>query len=480
MSRNILITGGAGFIGSHVVRLFVTKYPDYRIVNLDKLTYAGNLANLKDIEQAENYSFERCDICDYEQVLAIFRKYRIDGVIHLAAESHVDRSIKDPFTFARTNVMGTLSLLQAARVCWDGDWAGKLFYHISTDEVYGALQFDGTLFTETTKYDPHSPYSASKASSDHFVRAFHDTYGMPTLVTNCSNNYGPYQFPEKLIPLFINNIRHGKPLPVYGRGENVRDWLYVVDHARAIDTIFHRGKVGDTYNIGGFNEWRNIDLIRVVIRTVDRLLGRSEGASEHLITYVTDRAGHDLRYAIDSRKLKEELGWEPSLQFEEGIEKTVRWYLDNQEWMDNITSGEYEKYYEEMYRNRLRRISVRLRPESRIGGAACKSSGSPDPLYGETAIFRLEAAFSFWAVLRGYVLPPPSLGEKAGPDFCCGCEASFCRTVAVRTAVVLQGILSECFSAFLSRRCFGAAVRCVVRCRQASPTPRRSAARRSS
>ena len=296
---------------------FVTKYPDYRIVNLDKLTYAGNLANLKDIEQAENYRFERCDICDYEQVLAIFRKYRIDGVIHLAAESHVDRSIKDPFTFARTNVMGTLSLLQAARVCWDGDWAGKLFYHISTDEVYGALQFDGTLFTETTKYDPHSPYSASKASSDHFVRAFHDTYGMPTLVTNCSNNYGPYQFPEKLIPLFINNIRHGKPLPVYGRGENVRDWLYVVDHARAIDTIFHRGKVGDTYNIGGFNEWRNIDLIRVVIRTVDRLLGRSEGASEHLITYVTDRAGHDLRYAIDSRKLKDELGWEPSLQFEE-------------------------------------------------------------------------------------------------------------------------------------------------------------------
>ena len=352
MSRNILITGGAGFIGSHVVRLFVTKYPDYRIVNLDKLTYAGNLANLKDIEQAENYRFERCDICDYEQVLAIFRKYRIDGVIHLAAESHVDRSIKDPFTFARTNVMGTLSLLQAARVCWDSDWAGKLFYHISTDEVYGALQFDGTLFTETTKYDPHSPYSASKASSDHFVRAFHDTYGMPTLVTNCSNNYGPYQFPEKLIPLFINNIRHGKPLPVYGRGENVRDWLYVVDHARAIDTIFHRGKVGDTYNIGGFNEWRNIDLIRVVIRTVDRLLGRSEGASEHLITYVTDRAGHDLRYAIDSRKLKDELGWEPSLQFEEGIEKTVRWYLDNQEWMDNITSGEYEKYYEEMYRNR--------------------------------------------------------------------------------------------------------------------------------
>ena len=352
MKRNILITGGAGFIGSHVVRLFATKYPDYRIVNLDCLTYAGNLANLKDIEECPNYTFVKADICDIDALREIFRRYDIDGVIHLAAESHVDRSIKDPFTFARTNVMGTLSLLQAAREYWDGDWEGKLFYHISTDEVYGALQFDGSLFTEQTKYDPHSPYSASKASSDHFVRAFHDTYGMPVIVTNCSNNYGPYQFPEKLIPLFINNIRHGKPLPVYGKGENVRDWLYVVDHARAIDLIFHKGKAGDTYNIGGFNEWKNIDLIKVIVRTVDRLLGNPEGTSEHLITYVTDRAGHDLRYAIDSRKLKNELGWEPSLQFEEGIEKTVRWYLDNQQWMDNITSGEYEKYYESMYGNR--------------------------------------------------------------------------------------------------------------------------------
>ncbi|MEG1865169.1 MAG: dTDP-glucose 4,6-dehydratase, partial [Alistipes sp.] len=344
MKRNILITGGAGFIGSHVVRLFVTKYPDYHIINLDKLTYAGNLANLRDIEQMPNYTFVKADICDFDAVCEIFRQYQIDGVIHLAAESHVDRSILDPFTFARTNVMGTLSLLQAARLYWNGDWKDKLFYHISTDEVYGALEFDGSFFTEQTKYDPHSPYSASKASSDHFVRAFHDTYGMPTVVTNCSNNYGPYQFPEKLIPLFINNIRHGKPLPVYGKGENVRDWLYVVDHARAIDLIFHKGKVADTYNIGGFNEWSNIDLIRVIIKTVDRLLGNPEGHSDHLITYVTDRAGHDLRYAIDSRKLKEELGWEPSLQFEEGIEKTVRWYLDNQPWMDHITSGEYEKY----------------------------------------------------------------------------------------------------------------------------------------
>ena len=352
MKRHVLITGGAGFIGSHVVRRFVTRDPDYRIVNFDLLTYAGNLANLSDVEQAPNYTFVRGDICDAEAVGEVFRRYAIDGVIHLAAESHVDRSIRDPFTFARTNVLGTLTLLHAAREAWQGAWAGKRFYHISTDEVYGALGFGDKPFNEGTRYDPHSPYSASKASSDHFVRAFHDTYDLPTVVTNCSNNYGPYQFPEKLIPLLVNNIRLERPLPVYGRGENVRDWLHVEDHARAIDLIFHEGQSGETYNIGGGNEWRNIDLVRLIVRTTDRLLGRPEGASERLITYVTDRAGHDLRYAIDSSKLRRELGWEPAFRFEEGIEQTVRWYLENREWMERITSGEYEHYYEQMYGNR--------------------------------------------------------------------------------------------------------------------------------
>lgn len=352
MKRHVLITGGAGFIGSHVVRRFVTRYPDYRIVNFDLLTYAGNLANLSDVEQAPNYTFVRGDICDAEAVGEVFRRYAIDGVIHLAAESHVDRSIRDPFTFARTNVLGTLTLLHAAREAWQGAWAGKRFYHISTDEVYGALGFGDKPFNEGTRYDPHSPYSASKASSDHFVRAFHDTYGLPTVVTNCSNNYGPYQFPEKLIPLLVNNIRLERPLPVYGRGENVRDWLHVEDHARAIDLIFHEGQSGETYNIGGGNEWRNIDLVRLIVRTTDRLLGRPEGASKRLITYVTDRAGHDLRYAIDFSKLRRELGWEPAFRFEEGIEQTVRWYLENREWMERITSGEYEHYYEQMYGNR--------------------------------------------------------------------------------------------------------------------------------
>ena len=388
MGRNIIITGGAGFIGSHVVRLFVNKYPDYNIINVDKLTYAGNLENLKDIEDKPNYKFVKADICDFDTIYKLICDEQVDGIIHLAAESHVDRSIKDPFTFAKTNVIGTLSLLQAAKLYWEsvcepGTWNMKhengavpcRFYHISTDEVYGALKmthpegieppfttkasssshheaYGKDFFYETTKYQPHSPYSASKASSDHFVRAFHDTYGMPTIVTNCSNNYGPYQFPEKLIPLFINNIRHKKPLPVYGKGENVRDWLYVVDHARAIDTIFHNGKIAETYNIGGFNEWKNIDIIKVVIETVDRLLGRKPGEDLNLITYVTDRLGHDARYAIDSTKLQKELGWEPSLQFEEGIELTVKWYLENQEWMENVTSGAYEKYYESMYKDR--------------------------------------------------------------------------------------------------------------------------------
>jgi dTDP-glucose 4,6-dehydratase len=351
MKRKILITGGAGFIGSHVVRLFVNKYPDYEIYNLDKLTYAGNLKNLTDIENAPNYHFVRIDLVDALALTNLFNEHQFDSVIHLAAESHVDRSITNPLEFVMTNVVGTVNLLNAAKECWKGNMEGKLFYHVSTDEVYGSLH-DGGFFLETTPYDPQSPYSASKASSDHFVRAYQNTYKIPVVLTNCSNNYGPNQFPEKLVPLFINNIRNNKPLPVYGKGENVRDWLFVVDHARAIDVVYHKGKIGETYNIGGFNEWTNLGLIKVICSTMDKILGRPIGESEKLITYVTDRAGHDLRYAIDANKIMKELGWEPSLQFEEGIEKTIHWYMDNQQWMDEVTSGDYANYYDKMYASR--------------------------------------------------------------------------------------------------------------------------------
>lgn len=346
--KKILITGGAGFIGSHVVRLFANKYPDYHIYNLDKLTYAGNLANLKDVEKMTNYSFIKGDIVDAAFINELFEQYKFDGVIHLAAESHVDRSISNPLEFVFTNVFGTVNLLNAAKKIWKENVEGKMFYHVSTDEVYGSLGEEG-IFTEETRYDPHSPYSASKASSDHFVRAYHDTYGLPVVISNCSNNYGSYQFPEKLLPLFINNIQNSKPLPVYGKGENIRDWLWVEDHARAIDVIYHSGKLGATYNIGGHNEWKNIDLIKLMCNIMDRKLGRQPGTSEKLITYVKDRAGHDLRYAIDSSKLQNELGWVPSLQFEEGLEITIDWYLDNTEWLHNVTSGDYQKYYEQQY-----------------------------------------------------------------------------------------------------------------------------------
>lgn len=351
MKKSILITGGAGFIGSHVVKLFVEKYPDYQIVNLDALTYAGNLENLKEIEEASNYSFEKADIQDAESLNEIFAKHHITDVIHLAAESHVDRSISDPLAFVKTNVFGTVNLLNAAKEYWKENLSEHLFYHVSTDEVYGSLH-DGGFFLETTPYDPQSPYSASKASSDHFVRAYANTYKMRTVVSNCSNNYGPNHFPEKLIPLCIHNIRNNKPLPVYGKGENIRDWLFVKDHARAIDTVFHKGKAGETYNIGGFNEWKNIDIVRLLCQKMDEKLGREKGASEKLITFVTDRAGHDMRYAIDATKIKEELGWEPSLQFEEGIEITIDWYLNNQEWLDHVTSGAYQDYYSDLYGNR--------------------------------------------------------------------------------------------------------------------------------
>jgi dTDP-glucose 4,6-dehydratase len=350
--KNILITGGAGFIGSHVVRRFVTNHPEYHIYNLDALTYAGNLENLRDIENAPNYTFVKGDIVDAAFIDQLISETDFHGIIHLAAESHVDRSISDPLSFVMTNVVGTVNLLNAARKTWKGDFDGRRFYHVSTDEVYGELHDPGTFFVETTKYDPRSPYSASKASSDHFVRAYQSTYGLPIVVSNCSNNYGPNHFPEKLIPLMIHNIINNKPLPVYGKGENVRDWLFVEDHAIAIDVIFHDGKNGETYNIGGHNEWKNLDLVLVLCRLMDQKLGREHGETEKLITYVTDRAGHDLRYAIDATKLSEELGWKPSLQFEEGLERTVDWYLNNQEWLNNVTSGEYQKYYDGMYTGR--------------------------------------------------------------------------------------------------------------------------------